>query len=162
MRLSGLLVQWTQRGLHVHAAISQGLGAQLLCMVFNGKPVCILRATPLRSCPDESGCMFLYRKPAARSAACSGADVVLRAPRIGASEEEMDAWLHAYADALDGVAGAGGGPALPMGGPRAQPDQADDGAAPAQASGTVSCSALPKIWESSVKDMDSGDRGCTR
>ena len=84
-------------------------------------------ATPPRSCPDESGCMFLYHKPA-RSAANTGADVVLRAPRLGASEPEMDAWLHSYADALDSVAGAGG-PALPMGGPRDQPEPAEDAAA---------------------------------
>ncbi|EIE19942.1 hypothetical protein COCSUDRAFT_58179 [Coccomyxa subellipsoidea C-169] len=54
------------------------------------------------TCPDASGCMFLYRKPdmAARN------DIILRAPRIGASEAAMDTWLHDYTDSLDSVAGA--------------------------------------------------------
>ncbi|EIE19938.1 hypothetical protein COCSUDRAFT_44339 [Coccomyxa subellipsoidea C-169] len=54
------------------------------------------------TCPDASRCMFLYRKPdmAARN------DVILRAPRIGASEAAMDTWLHDYTDSLDSVAGA--------------------------------------------------------
>lgn len=57
--------------------------------------------------------MFLYRKP---SPAVQN-PTILRAPRVGASEAEMDSWLHSYAEALDSVAGSADG--LPMaGGPK--------------------------------------------
>lgn len=65
--------------------------------------------------------MFLYRKPdpAARS------DVILRAPRIGASEAAMDTWLHDYTDSLDSVAGAERGMPAP-GGPKEEATPAPD------------------------------------
>lgn len=49
--------------------------------------------------------MFLYSKlsPAVQN------PTILRAPRVGASEAEMDSWLHSYTEALDSVAGTADG-----------------------------------------------------
>ncbi|KAK9916399.1 hypothetical protein WJX75_002178 [Coccomyxa subellipsoidea] len=79
------------------------------------------------TCPDASGCMFLYRKPdtAVRN------NVILRAPRVGASEAAMDTWLHDYAESLDSVAGTERGLHAP-GGPKEEAMPAPD-AAPAAA-----------------------------
>ena len=53
------------------------------------------------SCPDESTCTFLYRKPSSAPLRT----VVLRAPDLAASEGDMDDWLQRCAESLDGVAG---------------------------------------------------------
>ena len=65
--------------------------------------------------------MFLYRKPdtAVRN------NVILRAPRVGASEAAMDTWLHDYAESLDSVAGSERGLHAP-GGPKEEATPAPD------------------------------------
>ena len=66
--------------------------------------------------------MFLYRKPdtAVRN------NVILRAPRVGASEAAMDTWLHDYAESLDSVAGTDARGMHALGGPKEEATPAPD------------------------------------